>query len=61
MDGYSVTEAASILGVPTEKVWELIQALGLEGQGGLLRIGLVHYNTIDEVDRLVAALQELAA
>src|SRR5574338_1705047 len=24
MDGYSVTEAASILGVPTEKVWELI-------------------------------------
>ena len=27
--------------------------------GGLLRIGLVHYNTLDEVDRLVEALREL--
>ena len=24
MDGYSVTEAASVLGVPTERVWELL-------------------------------------
>ena len=38
---------------------ELIRALGLDGAGGLLRIGLVHYNTIDELDRLADALQEL--
>jgi cysteine desulfurase family protein (TIGR01976 family) len=41
--------------------WELIRALGLDDSGGLLRIGLVHYNALDEVDRLVAALGELAA
>ena len=39
--------------------WELVRALGLDGEGGLLRIGLVHYNTLDEVDRLVEALREL--
>lgn len=39
--------------------WELVRALGLEASGGLVRIGLVHYNTLDEVDRLVEALHEL--
>jgi cysteine desulfurase family protein (TIGR01976 family) len=37
----------------------LTEALGLENEGGLLRIGLVHYNTVDEIDRLLAALDEL--
>lgn len=37
----------------------LTERLGLESQGGLLRIGLVHYNTADEIDRLTAALDEL--
>jgi selenocysteine lyase/cysteine desulfurase len=41
--------------------WELVRALGLDDSGGLLRIGLVHYNTLEEVDRLVAALGEMAA
>jgi cysteine desulfurase family protein (TIGR01976 family) len=41
--------------------WELVRALGLADAGGLLRIGLVHYNTLDEVDRLVEALTEIAA
>ncbi len=40
--------------------WELVRALGLADVGGLLRIGLVHYNTIEEVDRLHEALVELA-
>jgi cysteine desulfurase family protein (TIGR01976 family) len=38
----------------------LTERLGVEKSGGLLRIGLVHYNTADEVDRLLAALSELA-
>jgi cysteine desulfurase family protein (TIGR01976 family) len=38
---------------------ELTERLGVEGRGGLLRLGLVHYNTAEEVDRLVAALDEL--
>jgi cysteine desulfurase family protein (TIGR01976 family) len=39
--------------------WELVRALGLDDAGGLLRIGLVHYNTLEEVDRLVDALGDL--
>jgi cysteine desulfurase family protein (TIGR01976 family) len=36
------------------------ERLGLEEHGGLLRLGLVHYNTAEEVDRLLAALDELS-
>ena len=39
--------------------WELTRVLGMDASGGLLRIGLVHYNTIDEADRLRDALLEL--
>ena len=38
---------------------ELSERLGLEETGGLLRIGLVHYNTAAEVDRLLRRLDEL--
>ena len=38
---------------------ELSERLGLEDRGGLLRIGLVHYNTAEEVERLLRALDEL--
>jgi cysteine desulfurase family protein (TIGR01976 family) len=37
----------------------LSERLGVESQGGMLRIGLVHYNTAEEVDRLLSALREL--
>ena len=36
----------------------LTEALGLEPEG-LLRIGLMHYNTPEEVDRVLTALGEL--
>ena len=36
----------------------LSERLGVESEGGMLRIGLVHYNTAEEVDRLLAALRE---
>jgi cysteine desulfurase family protein (TIGR01976 family) len=39
----------------------LTERLGVEHDGGLLRIGLVHYNTAEEVDRLLAALRTLAS
>ncbi len=35
--------------------------LGLEGNGGLLRSGAVHYNTLDEIRRFGAVLKKLAA
>jgi cysteine desulfurase family protein (TIGR01976 family) len=37
-----------------------VEALGLQPQG-VLRIGLTHYNTADEVDRLLAELRAIAA
>ncbi|MFA5965421.1 MAG: cysteine desulfurase-like protein [Sphingomonas sp.] len=39
---------------------EPIARLGLTDTGGLLRVGLCHYNQPDEVDRLIAALRELS-
>ncbi|HKZ91363.1 MAG TPA: cysteine desulfurase-like protein [Candidatus Limnocylindrales bacterium] len=39
--------------------WELIRALGLAERGGMLRVGLVHYNTDAEIERLGDALDEL--
>jgi cysteine desulfurase family protein (TIGR01976 family) len=36
----------------------LSERLGVEVKGGVLRIGLVHYNTAEEVDRLLTALRE---
>ncbi|HEY6373183.1 MAG TPA: cysteine desulfurase-like protein [Candidatus Sulfotelmatobacter sp.] len=37
----------------------LTEHLDVEKSGGFLRIGLVHYNTVEEVDRLLAALWEI--
>jgi cysteine desulfurase family protein (TIGR01976 family) len=39
----------------------LMERLGLEGQGGLLRVGAVHYNTPAEVFRLIEALKMIRA
>lgn len=38
---------------------EVTARLGLDDAGGLLRVGLCHYNTAEEVDRLIQALHEL--
>jgi selenocysteine lyase/cysteine desulfurase len=32
------------------------ERLGVEQSGGLVRIGLAHYNTIEEIDRCLAAI-----
>ncbi|HYN47758.1 MAG TPA: cysteine desulfurase-like protein [Candidatus Nanopelagicales bacterium] len=39
----------------------LIEDLGLAASGGVVRLGMVHYTTFDEVDRLLATLGELAS
>jgi cysteine desulfurase family protein (TIGR01976 family) len=38
---------------------ELTERLKLEESGGLVRLGLVHYNTSDEIDQVLQALDEL--
>jgi len=62
------TKVATFLGERGIFTWDgnyyalnLTERLGVESQGGLLRIGLVHYNTLEEVERLLAALREFAA
>ncbi|RMG17215.1 MAG: cysteine desulfurase-like protein [Bacteroidetes bacterium] len=38
---------------------KLIHDLGLEAQNGVIRVSLVHYNTLEEVDRLIEVLEGL--
>jgi cysteine desulfurase family protein (TIGR01976 family) len=40
--------------------WELTGALGIRDSGGAIRAGLVHYNDRSDVERLLAAVAELA-
>jgi cysteine desulfurase family protein (TIGR01976 family) len=61
------TEIAKFLGERGIFTWDgnyyalnLTERLGVEQSGGLLRIGLVHYNTAEEVHRLLAALKNFA-
>ncbi len=39
---------------------EVTRRLGLEGSGGMVRVGAVHYNTPAEVEMLIAALRRIA-
>jgi selenocysteine lyase/cysteine desulfurase len=39
--------------------YELARYVGLDEKEGVLRIGLAHYNTAAEVDRIVHSLQRL--
>ena len=68
MDFATPDEAAEHLGRDGIQVWSgdfyapnAIEALGLTEQGGVLRIGLMSYNTADEVQRLLDSLTALAA
>lgn len=39
--------------------WRLVEALGLDPADGVVRISMVHYNTIDEVQRAITLLDRL--
>jgi cysteine desulfurase family protein (TIGR01976 family) len=34
----------------------LIEALGLQSQGGVIRVSMAHYNSLEEIDRLIRGL-----
>jgi selenocysteine lyase/cysteine desulfurase len=40
--------------------WELARVLGIRDTGSAVRAGLVHYNDRSDVDRLLAAVAEMA-
>ncbi|MEO8510878.1 MAG: cysteine desulfurase-like protein [Chloroflexota bacterium] len=68
LDGHTPRQVAEHLAGRAISTWdgdyyayELIRRLGLADAGGMLRVGLVHYNTGEEIDRLVDALRDLAA
>jgi cysteine desulfurase family protein (TIGR01976 family) len=67
IEGHTPLELASKLGQRGFFTWDgnfyalnLTEQLEVEQLGGFLRIGLVHYNTLEEVDRLLSALREIA-
>ena len=66
IDGHTPLALATKLGERGFFTWDgnyyalnLTEQLDVEKDGGFLRIGLFHYNTVDEVDRLLAALKEI--
>ena len=67
LDGYSPREVAEQLGRAGIFVWDgnyyalaVTERLGVEESGGLVRVGIAHYNTEEEVDRLLAVVNALA-
>jgi len=67
IDGTAPRAAAEALGRQGIFTWDgdfyaqaLIERLGLFEGGGVLRLGLVHYNTSDEVNRLLKAVERIA-
>jgi selenocysteine lyase/cysteine desulfurase len=66
IQGHTPLELATRLGERGFFTWDgnyyalnLTEHLDLEKDGGFLRIGLAHYNTAEEVERLLAALREI--
>lgn len=68
IDGHTPLELATKLGEQGTFTWDgnyyainLTERLGVEQSGGFLRIGLVHYNTEQEVERVLQGLESLVS
>ena len=66
IDGHIPRELAEHLAERGIFAWDgnyyalgVMERLGLEGHGGALRLGMAHYNTPREVDRVLKALEEV--
>lgn len=64
VDGSHPRAVAEALGQEGIYVWDgnfyalgVTERLGLEGKGGLVRVGALHYNTLEEIDRFLEALR----
>jgi cysteine desulfurase family protein (TIGR01976 family) len=63
-EGHSPAEIATKLGDKGIFVWHgnyyalaVSEKLGVEDSGGMVRVGLAHYNTKEEVDRFLSAIE----
>jgi cysteine desulfurase family protein (TIGR01976 family) len=68
LDGHTPRALAEALGAQSIASWDgnyyalsIMQRLGLEEQGGGLRIGFLHYTTRNEVDRALDVIEGLAS
>jgi cysteine desulfurase family protein (TIGR01976 family) len=64
--GIATEQIARTLGENSIFVWdghyyaiEVVKRLGLYDQGGMVRVGLAHYNTQEEIDRLLDVVRAL--
>jgi cysteine desulfurase family protein (TIGR01976 family) len=64
--GYSPRELAKHLASQSIFAWDgnyyalgIMERLELESKGGALRLGMAHYNTISEIDRVLECLEQL--
>jgi cysteine desulfurase family protein (TIGR01976 family) len=68
IEGHTPLELATKLGERGFFTWDgnyyainVTEQLDVERLGGFLRIGVVHYNTMEEVEQLLAALREIVS
>lgn len=68
VEGVSADIVAAALGEKGIFIWDghfyalrLVERLGLDKTGGLVRVGLTPYNTPEEIDRLIKAVGEIAS
>ena len=60
LEGHHPRKVAEYLAQRGINVWDgnyyalaIMERLGLEPTGGMLRVGLAHYNTVEEIGRLI--------
>jgi len=66
LDGWAPREVAAALDKHNIYVWDgnyyalaVTERLGLEDKGGMVRVGAAHYNTLEEIGKLVDAVKAL--
>lgn len=66
LEGFTPAQVADYLCGRNIFVWDgnnyalgVTQRLGIEASGGMIRVGVIHYNTKEDIDRLITALREL--
>jgi cysteine desulfurase family protein (TIGR01976 family) len=66
IDGYTPRELAEMLASQAIFAWDgnyyalgIMERLKLEEQGGALRLGMAHYNTTSEIDRVLTCLEQI--
>ena len=67
MEGKDPAKLADAIGKQGVYVWDghnyalaIVERMGLLEAGGMIRVGPVHYNTLDEIERFGDALKQAA-